>query len=51
MTQENKELLLKDLCARLPYGVKIELAKRLCSKYAQKLYNPSNTGKNEQKLT
>lgn len=21
MTQENKELLLKDLCARLPYGV------------------------------
>ena len=25
MTQENKGLLLKDLCARLPYGVKIEL--------------------------
>ena len=25
MTQENKELLLKDLCARLPYGVKIKL--------------------------
>lgn len=25
MTQENKELLLKDLCARLPYGVKIEI--------------------------
>ena len=25
MTQENKELLLKDLCARLPYGVKIYL--------------------------
>ena len=23
MTQENKELLLKDLCARLPYGVNI----------------------------
>ena len=22
MTQENKELLLRDLCARLPYGVK-----------------------------
>ena len=22
MTQENKELLLKDLCGRLPYGVK-----------------------------
>ena len=25
MTQEQKDLLLKDLCARLPYGVKIAL--------------------------
>lgn len=25
MRQEDKELLLKDLCSRLPYGVKIEL--------------------------
>ena len=25
MTQEDKELLLKDLCARLPYVVKIEM--------------------------
>ena len=24
MTQEDKELLLKDLCARLPYGVKMK---------------------------
>ena len=24
MIQEDKELLLKDLCARLPYGVKVE---------------------------
>ena len=24
MTQEDKELLLKDLCSRLPYGVKID---------------------------
>ena len=24
MTQEHKDLLLKDLCARLPYGVKLE---------------------------
>ena len=24
MTQENKELLLKDLCGRLPYGVKYQ---------------------------
>lgn len=26
MIQEDKELLLKDLCSRLPYGVKIELS-------------------------
>ena len=25
MTQEDKNLLLKDLCARLPYGVKVKL--------------------------
>lgn len=25
MKQEDKELLLKDLCARLPYGVKVEI--------------------------
>ena len=25
MTQEQKDLLLKDLCARLPYGVKISV--------------------------
>lgn len=25
MIQEHKDLLLKDLCARLPYGVKIDL--------------------------
>ena len=25
MTQENKELLLKDLCARLPYGVIVNI--------------------------
>ena len=24
MTQEHKDLLLKDLCARLPYGVKVK---------------------------
>lgn len=27
MTQVEKELLLKDLCARLPYGVKIHIGK------------------------
>ena len=26
MTQEEKQLLLKDLCARLPYGVKVQLS-------------------------
>ena len=25
MTREDKELLLKDLCARLPYGVKVQI--------------------------
>lgn len=25
MTQEDKELLLRDLCARIPYGVKVRL--------------------------
>ena len=28
MTQEDKELLLKELCARLPYGIKIELTNK-----------------------
>ena len=27
MTQEDKELLLKDLCARLPYGVIVKVSK------------------------
>ena len=29
MTQEDKELLLKDLCARLPYGVKVNINGRI----------------------
>ena len=29
MTQEDKELLLKDLCARLPYGVKFMCTKNI----------------------
>ena len=28
MTQEDKELLLKDLCARLPYGVKCDVGEK-----------------------
>lgn len=32
MTQEEKELLIKDLCARLPYGVKGKtLGSRICT--------------------
>lgn len=27
MTQEDRKLLLKDLCARLPYGVKVHIQK------------------------
>ena len=29
MTQENKELLIKDICARLPYGVKFMCNKNI----------------------
>ena len=29
MTQEDKELLIKDLCARLPYGVKMSVNDRV----------------------
>ena len=28
MTQEEKDLLLKDICSRLPHGVKCEVIKR-----------------------
>lgn len=33
MTEQDKQLLLKDLCARLPYGLKVEL-----TKYKQKCH-------------
>lgn len=36
MTQEEKDLLLKDLCARLPYGVKMCTPnKRVCKIYSK----------------
>ena len=41
MTQEEKELLLKDLCARLPYGVK---AKVLVEDISQYDYTTSKEG-------
>lgn len=31
MTQEERELLLKDLCARLPYGIKVHYQEEICS--------------------
>ena len=31
MTQEDKELLLKDLCARLPYGIICEIYNDTCT--------------------
>ena len=36
MTQENKELLLKDLCARLPYNVICQVEFRESGKYQSK---------------
>ena len=32
MTQEEKNLLLKDLCARLPYGAKVQFSYIIISK-------------------
>ena len=41
MTQEQKELLLKDLCARLPYGVKayVKNWSKLDRKYYEDIYD------------
>ena len=30
MTQEDKQLLFKDLCARLPYGIKVQYDSQTC---------------------
>ena len=43
MTLEQKELLLKDLCARLPYGVKVEHAKCACEVLSIDAYNEELT--------
>ena len=40
MTQENKELLLKDLCTRLPYGVILNC----CNLVGEKLYTIDSNG-------
>lgn len=45
MTQENKDLLLQDLCARLPYGVKIQVSYEECSGYFDEtVYAVDNCG-------
>ena len=38
MTQEDKQLLLKDLCARFPYGVKFSF----CDGYGNEVFTLSN---------
>ena len=43
MTQEDKELLLKDLCARLPYGVKVEYNTIKCEVLSIDKYNEELT--------
>ena len=45
MTQENKELLLKDLCARLPYKVKISIPKLFTNKEQVETLNEIFKGK------
>ena len=45
MTQENKDLLLRDLCARLPYGVKIQVPYEDGSGYfAETVWEVDNDG-------
>jgi hypothetical protein len=41
MTKEDKELLLKDICARLPYGVKayVKHWSKLDRKYYEDIYD------------
>ena len=49
MTQEDKELLLKDLCARLPYRVKVQTPVMndeitlTCGDISAYFFNPDNT--------
>ena len=43
MKEEEKELLLKDLCARLPYGVEVEYDNRTCEVLSIDKYNEELT--------
>lgn len=44
MTKNEKDLLLKDLCARVPYGVWIEAKLKDCPFSAKCMLNPRNAG-------
>jgi hypothetical protein len=44
MTQNEKELLLQDICSRLPYGVWIEGKLKDCPFSAKCMLNPRNAG-------
>ena len=44
MTKNEKDLLLKDLCARVPYGVWIEAKLKDCLFSAKCMLNPRNAG-------
>lgn len=44
MTQEEKELLIKDLCARLPYGVKCQIDTGDADVYVDTLYTRTIDG-------
>ena len=43
MTQENKDLLLRDLSARLPYGVEVKYDNSICEVLAIDTYNEEVT--------
>ena len=43
MKQEHKELLLKDLCSRLPYGVNVEYDNCVCEVLSIDKYNEELT--------
>ena len=43
MTREQKDLLLKDLCARLPYGVEVEYNNINCELLSIDMYNEELT--------
>ena len=51
MTQKDKELLLKDLCARLPYNIICQVEFKNCGKYETKNMTLSGIFKDEAYFT